>query len=308
MKKYLIVPLLSLFILAACGQAVEPSSTTSDESKKARDENFPSVDIDETDSSAQENSEIVVTSPLSDATVSSPLVVKGKALGNWFFEGVLPVSMEDENGNLLSAAPARALSDWMTEDFVEFEATLTFDPADNQTAVIVIKNDNPSGLPENSKKVEVPVNLAPAGEAPDSDEAPSTAETAGTDTVYIFYPNSKSDPEMMDCERVRSVKRTMPTADANATTALNLLLQGPSAEEKEEGFFTFIPENAALNGLKIENGTAYADFATGLDRGVAGSCTVLGIRAQIEGTLRQFDTVKNVVISVEGRTEDILQP
>jgi V8-like Glu-specific endopeptidase len=35
---------------------------------------------------------------------------------------------------------------------------------------------------------------------------------------------------------------------------------------------------------------------------------VTAVRAQITETLRQFDTVNNVVISVEGRTEDVLQP
>jgi len=41
---------------------------------------------------------------------------------------------------------------------------------------------------------------------------------------------------------------------------------------------------------------------------VGGSCRVSAIRAQIIETLKQFSTVKNVVISINGRTEDILQP
>jgi len=35
---------------------------------------------------------------------------------------------------------------------------------------------------------------------------------------------------------------------------------------------------------------------------------VTAIRAQITETLKQFPTVENVVISIDGRTEDILQP
>jgi len=32
------------------------------------------------------------------------------------------------------------------------------------------------------------------------------------------------------------------------------------------------------------------------------------IRSQIESTLKQFPSVKQVIISVDGRTDDILQP
>ncbi|PIP22172.1 MAG: hypothetical protein COX38_02115, partial [Candidatus Nealsonbacteria bacterium CG23_combo_of_CG06-09_8_20_14_all_39_25] len=41
---------------------------------------------------------------------------------------------------------------------------------------------------------------------------------------------------------------------------------------------------------------------------VGGSCKVSAIRAQITQTLKQFPTVDEVVISINGRTEDILQP
>jgi len=35
---------------------------------------------------------------------------------------------------------------------------------------------------------------------------------------------------------------------------------------------------------------------------------VAAIRAQIRETLKQFPTVDEVIISIDGRTEDILQP
>jgi hypothetical protein len=35
---------------------------------------------------------------------------------------------------------------------------------------------------------------------------------------------------------------------------------------------------------------------------------VAAISAQIRETLKQFSTVKGVIISIDGRTEDILQP
>ncbi len=325
MKKLIIIPVLSLLIFSACGQTVEINN--SDTQTPSVNDNAQTPDK-ETDTSvppeqpvltpeqpvltpeqAGDNDflrangiEIFVASPLSGDTISSPVIVKGKALGNWFFEGVLPVSLEDERGNLLSAAPARALSDWMTEDYVEFEATLSFDLVDNQAATITIKNDNPSGLPENSKEYKVPVKLVPAT------AMQNETETSALSTINIYFPNTTLDPEMMDCGKVFAVERSIPKVEGIALAALNEMLKGPSESEKTEGYFSSINDGVTVNRLKIEDGTAYADFSVRLGENVGGSCKVGSIRAQIEDTLKQFDSVQNVVISIDGNSEEILQP
>ena len=72
---------------------------------------------------------------------------------------------------------------------------------------------------------------------------------------------------------------------------------------------TTIPSGARLKSVAADaEGIVRADFATTLDRGVGGSCRVAAIREQITRTLKQFPEVRDVVISVNGRTEDILQP
>ncbi len=169
MKKFLSTLFFSTLILSACTQGIQQNENQRDQERTGQNEQVGQTTENQDDSqqsaestikvSQEDNPEIMVETPSPGETVSSPVMVKGKALGTWFFEGVLPVSMEDPDGNLLSAAPARALDDWMTEDFVEFEAKLDFDPGNNETAVIIIKNDNPSGLPENAKKFEIPVKL-----------------------------------------------------------------------------------------------------------------------------------------------------
>ena len=63
-----------------------------------------------------------------------------------------------------------------------------------------------------------------------------------------------------------------------------------------------------IQGLTIENGVAKVDFSEQLEFQVGGSCRVAAIRAQITDTLKQFPTVDSVVISIDGRTEDVLQP
>ena len=93
-----------------------------------------------------------------------------------------------------------------------------------------------------------------------------------------------------------------------ARAALEQLLRGPTEAEKAQGFFTSINSGVKIQSLTIQAGTAYVDFDDQIEFQVGGSCRVSAIRAEITQTLKQFPTVSEVIISVNGRTEDILQP
>ncbi len=107
-------------------------------------------------------------------------------------------------------------------------------------------------------------------------------------------------------EEVRSVTREFPAYQDIKAYALNELLEGPTQEETEEGYSTAIPEGTSLHSVYTEEGITYADFSEELD--ASGSATVTMIRDQVEKTLLQFEDVNEVVISIEGETEGILQP
>ena len=92
-------------------------------------------------------------------TVSSPLTITGQARGTWYFEASFPAQVLDANGNVLVAVPAEAQSDWMTEDFVPFKVTLTFPTPLTANGTIVLKKDNPSGLPEHEDELRIPVRF-----------------------------------------------------------------------------------------------------------------------------------------------------
>ena len=105
---------------------------------------------------------IKINFPKANATVTSPLVVKGQARGGWFFEGSFPVTLTDWDGKIIANSNAEANGDWMTADFVPFTATLTFKLATtsySSKGTLILKNDNPSGLPENDKSKEIQVIL-----------------------------------------------------------------------------------------------------------------------------------------------------
>lgn len=120
----------------------------------------PSIDTSTTSSTTKFSSDFFrIDKPAQDTVISSPLEISGQALGTVFFEGGFPISIEDSNGNTLGSDQASSTADWMTEKFVPFAAKITFKTPTSKTGFIVLKNDNPSGLPENSHSAKFPVNF-----------------------------------------------------------------------------------------------------------------------------------------------------
>jgi hypothetical protein len=135
-------------------------------------------------------SDIKVDLPAKNQEVSSPLAVSGKARGSWFFEAVFPVRIDDLDGNTISEGTARAAGDWMTSNFVMFDASLDFKVTEKQDAVLVLQNDNSSGLPENSKEYRVPIVLLPSLE----DDFAKTGNLIQPDTGEAFWHLSYEEP------------------------------------------------------------------------------------------------------------------
>ena len=236
--------------------------------------------------------DIIVSQPQSNDCITSPLVVTGEARGWWYFEGDFPLHLEDATGQILSQGVAQAQSDWMTENFVPFTATLIFSTPTTASGTLVLEKDNPSGLLENAAEIRIPVRFA----------------STETMTVQVYFGNTQKDPKVLYCERTYPTPRVITRTQAVARAALTELLAGLTDEEKNQGFFTSLNSGVTINSLTIENGIAKVDFDEQLNFQVGGSCRVTTIRSQIEETLKQFPTVSSVIISVNGQTENILEP
>ncbi len=102
---------------------------------------------------------ITVSNPRPNQIVQSPLQITGEAKGTWFFEASFPVYLYDNEGSLIIQGAAEAQGEWMTEDFVPFRLTLEFDEPTLSTGELVLMRDNPSGLPENSEEIRIPVRF-----------------------------------------------------------------------------------------------------------------------------------------------------
>jgi hypothetical protein len=124
-------------------------------------------------------------------------------------------------------------------------------------------------------------------------------------------------------EEVVPVQQRVPRTARIGTAALNELLWGP-APPNLAGFSSAIPtpeevlryagresdwgERVTLRSLTIVDGVATADFSRELKAYGGGSLRVMLIRGQITQTLRQFPTVREVRIAIEGQTEGVLEP
>lgn len=239
----------------------------------------------------QQADDVVVFTPQPNELVKSPILIEGKARGTWYFEASFPIHLLNDKSNELAIGIAQAQSDWMTTDFVPFKAEIRYQSDKEINGTLVFQRDNPSGLPENDKEMRIPVRISPSQ----------------TIKVKVYFNNDKLDPEF-SCNKVFFIEREIPKTEAVARAAIEELLKGPTEKEKSEGFFTSINEGVKIQKLSIINAIAKIDFNEQLEYQVGGSCRVAAIRAQITQTLKQFATVGNVIISINSRTEDILQP
>lgn len=227
---------------------------------------------------------LVVTSPVNGSIVTSPLVVFG--FGRTF-EQSFAWRVRDAAGKVVRSGHA-----------------MTAAPEIGMYGPLRVEIILPA-MAERAFSLEVYEPSAKDGKVTNLVSVPLTLLTADTTSFEAFYPNAAKGSGK-DCSLVFPVTRTVARTSAVGRAALTALLEGPTAEEKRQGYFTSISPSARLNSLTIGNDKALADFSSGLN--AAGSCRVGSIRSQIERTLQQFPTVGEVVISVDGNVEEALQP
>lgn len=136
-----------LIIIAAVVLFVLPSNT-----KAPTTTNGQATTTPRTSDAAGMADLIVVDSPKPGDTISSTTVtITGKARGTWYFEASFPIEVVASTfGEAITIGQghAEALSDWMTEDFVPFTATIELSKGPEKSQVVVVlKNANPSGDP-----------------------------------------------------------------------------------------------------------------------------------------------------------------
>lgn len=102
---------------------------------------------------------IKVETPTPGATTGQVFSVRGQARGTWFFEGSFSIVVLDKSGQILAQSLATSSQDWMTANFIPFKADFKIPASYIGPATLVLKKDNPSGLPEHEASISFPITI-----------------------------------------------------------------------------------------------------------------------------------------------------
>ena len=123
--------------------------------------------------------------------------------------------------------------------------------------------------------------------------------------IKVYFPNTKLDK--VDCSvPVHPTIRTVAKTNAVAKSALEQLFAGPTSEEKAKGFYSDFSEatKSLLISVNIKNRNAYVNLrdltGTSSIGNFTTSCGGSNFFGQVEGTLKQFTSVKKVFFAIEG--------
>ena len=92
--------------------------------------------------------------------ISSPLILEGQAVGNWYFEGDFPVILTDWDGKIIAEGYLTALRQPADQPrgMIPFKGTLKFEkPIYGERGTLILRKDNVSDLPELDKALEIPI-------------------------------------------------------------------------------------------------------------------------------------------------------
>lgn len=182
----------------------------------------------------------------------------------------------------------------MVDEYVQFMASLQFSTPTTTTGNLVLKKDNPSGLPQNADEVRIPITFGTKGRAVQ---------------LYYYSPNKDKDASgSLLCSRqgLVAVARQIPLTNTPIQDTIKLLLQGKVTEgEKLHGVSTEYP----LSGLELKsanqvNHSLTLEFVDPQNKTGGGSCRVGVLWFQIEATAKQFPGITEVIF----KPEELFQP
>jgi hypothetical protein len=124
-------------------------------------------DVSDVKKEVDKSNVIRVTYPKSGQAITSPVSIEGEARGPWFFEADFSIVLVDSKRTMIGETIATAQGEWMTEDFVPFEAKLYFEQASSKKSdkgTLIFRKHNASGLPEHNDTFELNVIIDSSGQ------------------------------------------------------------------------------------------------------------------------------------------------
>jgi len=283
-----ILAIAVVFVLSACAKILPDKFTN-----RSSDSN-PTVKGSNTSPGgtvAILDSNIVINQPISNASISSPVEISGRAR---VFEGLVLFRVRDFFNQLIaegSVETGMGASEWGP-----YRTTLEFPQPVSPTGWVEVYTQSANDKNGSDQDlIRLPVAFA-AYQDP---------------VVGIFYSNINQDPELLNCDQVYPAQRIVQfNGQQLLINVLEMLFSGVTEEEMAQGFVNNLPEEGVrVQSLDLaEGGILKIDFNQALQEDISGSCRVQAIQAQIVKTLIQFSGIEKIEISIDGETEGILQP
>lgn len=244
---------------------------------------------------------IQVTAPTAGDEIASPARVAGKA---WTFEGNVVVQIRQDG------APGPIGEGFVTgggSELLPFEGSIPFEtPGEPYGAVLFLDHSAENGQLWSASVVRVALSSTDADAASCGEERlPQPKPGDGEMLVKAYFSCDAEDnpPE----EPLRAVHRVRERSPAVLQAALEVLLAGPSAAERDAGLGSWFSSKTAtmLRSVKIEAGHAIVDLDD-LRPVIPNASTSAGSRrllAQLDATVFQFRSVESVEYRLEGDCE-----
>jgi spore germination protein GerM len=163
--------------------------------------------------------------------------------------------------------------------------------------VVFINGQNRTTVPQ--EQTNQPATNTPVTTTPNP--------TQETQTISVYFTDSKSPEFETSCAASTKVTRTIAKTQSVADAALKELFKGPTASEKNRGLedlFHMENESALSSsyiGVTVNNGVAVVNFKeAGLRYLSSPACMQASIKSSIENTLKQFSTIKKVEYAING--------
>ncbi|MCA9387356.1 hypothetical protein KC669_04955 [Candidatus Dojkabacteria bacterium] len=98
---------------------------------------------------SDKGAELVLIEPSDISRTKCPINIKGQMENKgWFFEATFPLKLVDSNGEIVEQTFATATSEWTTEGFVDFDATINCAVNNLSGYKLILMADNAADLPE----------------------------------------------------------------------------------------------------------------------------------------------------------------
>lgn len=231
---------------------------------------------DQNTQKTEKGEKITLEYPLPNTEVSCEFEVTGQVPNTWYTDGSFPLSIF-VNGEEVFKTLAFSEEDWKSDGLKSFYS------------VVVCKNGCVGSgeivLSGNDDIFRIPVTFST-----------SCVASLEKSTVKVYYGNTKKDPNSLNCDTTYLLERNIPETVGIGRASLGILLLQPIEPEKEEGYFSSIPEDTELKSLRIADGIVHVEMISELIGGIEDECVKSRIMSQISNTMKEIEGVNDVKV------------